>query len=185
MRGETALHLTRDPSTKTMAISDVMDKFNLPDLRGTLADFSDHVNNEQPLRIGCHRAANADSPLSFDCLQVWTKVQVQNRSYHAPHCFSPPKQSTLFSCLGNGPLGTLMLFSSIQIATKFGLRVASKVFSFLYPSHLLLNVLIWFQGIISPNCVLFFMQFHLEELHILLVQIYFSLMLSVSTLYLS
>jgi hypothetical protein len=41
MHGETALHLTRDPSMKTMAISDVMDKFNLPDLRGALAGFLD------------------------------------------------------------------------------------------------------------------------------------------------
>jgi hypothetical protein len=78
MHGEMALHLTRDPSMKTMAISDVMDKFNLPDLHGALTDFLDHVNNEQPLRIGGHRAANADSPLPFNCLQVWTKVQVQN-----------------------------------------------------------------------------------------------------------
>jgi hypothetical protein len=91
MHGETALHLTRDPSMKTMAISDVMDKFNLPDLCGALADFLDRVNNEQPLRIGGRRVANANSPLPFDCLQVWTKVQVQNQSYHALHSILPPK----------------------------------------------------------------------------------------------
>jgi hypothetical protein len=91
VHGETALHLTRDPDMKTMAISDVMDKFNLPDLRGTLTDFLDHVSNEQPLKIGSRRAANADSPLPFDRLQVWTKVQVQNQSYHAPHSILPPQ----------------------------------------------------------------------------------------------
>jgi len=78
VHGETALHLTRDPTMKTMTIGDVMDKFNLPDLCGTLTDFLDHVNNEQPLKIGSHRAANANSPLPFNHLQVWTKVQVQN-----------------------------------------------------------------------------------------------------------
>lgn len=38
---KTALHLTRDPTIKTMRISDVMDNFNLPDLHGTLANFLD------------------------------------------------------------------------------------------------------------------------------------------------
>jgi hypothetical protein len=91
MHGETALHLTRDPAMKTMMISDVMDKFNLPDLCGALADFLDRVNDEQPLKIGSRRAANADSPLPFNHLQVWTKVQVQNCSYHAPHSILPPQ----------------------------------------------------------------------------------------------
>jgi hypothetical protein len=93
MHGEMALHLTRDPAMKTIRIGDVMDKFNLPDLHSTLTDFLDCVNNEQPLKIGSHRAANANVPLPFDHLQVWTKVQVQNQSYHAPHFIltPPPK----------------------------------------------------------------------------------------------
>ena len=40
-----------------------------------------------------------------------------------------------------------------------------------------------FQGIISPICVLFFVPSHPEEPEILLVQIYFSCLLSVSILY--
>jgi hypothetical protein len=76
---------------KTMTIGDIMDKFNLPDLCGALADFLDRVNNGQPLKIGGRRAADANSPLPFDHLQVWTKVQLQNRSYHTPHHILPPQ----------------------------------------------------------------------------------------------
>jgi Plavaka transposase len=89
--GETALHLTRDPTMKTMTIGDIMNKFNLPDLCGALADFLDRVNNGQPLKIGGRRAADTNSPLPFDHLQVWTKVQLQNRSYHTPHHILPPQ----------------------------------------------------------------------------------------------
>jgi len=91
VHGETALHLARDPTMKTMAIGDIIDKFSLPDLRGALADFLDRVNNGQPLKIGGRRAADTNSPLPFDHLQVWTKMQLQNRSYHAPHHILPPQ----------------------------------------------------------------------------------------------
>jgi hypothetical protein len=37
-----------------------MDKFNLPDLCGALADFLDRVNNGQPLKIGGRRAADTN-----------------------------------------------------------------------------------------------------------------------------
>jgi hypothetical protein len=76
-----------------MTIGDIMDKFNLPDLCGALADFLDRVNNGQPLKIGGRRAANTNTPLRFDHLQVWTKVQLQNRSYHTRITFSHRKQS--------------------------------------------------------------------------------------------
>jgi WD40 repeat protein len=81
------LHLTRD-STMTMTIGDIMDKFNLPYLCGALADSLDRVNNGQP-KIGGRRAANTNTPLPFDHLQVWTKVQLQNRPYHTPHHIIP------------------------------------------------------------------------------------------------
>ena len=68
-----------------------MDKFNLPDLCGALADFLDRVNNGRPLKIGGRRAADANTPLPFDYLQVWTKMQLQNRSYHTPHHILPPQ----------------------------------------------------------------------------------------------
>ena len=74
-----------------MMIGNIMDKFNLPNLSGTLADFLDRVNNGQPLKIGGRRSADTNTPLPFDHLQVWTKVQLQNHSYHAPYCILPPQ----------------------------------------------------------------------------------------------
>jgi hypothetical protein len=93
VQGNTALHLTRDPTMKTMSVEDVMEKFNLPDLRGALADFLTRLNNNDsdPFHIGGRRIGNLNSPLPFDNLQVWTKVQVQNRSYFSPHHVLPPQ----------------------------------------------------------------------------------------------
>ena len=91
VNGNTALHLTRDPTIKTMSIEDVMKMFNLPDLRGALADFLTRIDNRDSFHIGSRRIGNIDSLLPFDNLQVWTKVQVQNRSYFPPHCVLPPQ----------------------------------------------------------------------------------------------
>ena len=91
VQGNTALHLTRDPTMKTMSIEDVMKVFNLPDLRGALADFLTRIDNGIPFHIGGRRIGSIDSLLPFDNLQVWTKVQVQNRSYFPPHSILPPQ----------------------------------------------------------------------------------------------
>ena len=91
VHGKMALHLARDPTMKMMAIGNIIDKFSLPDLHGALADFLDWVNNGQPLKIGGRRAADTNSLLPFDHLQVWTKMQLQNRSYHALHHIFPPQ----------------------------------------------------------------------------------------------
>ena len=93
VQGNTALHLTRDPTMKTMSVEDVMEKFNLPDLHGALADFLTRLNNNysDPFHIGGRRIGDLNSPLPFDNLQVWTKVQVQNRSYFSPHHVLPPQ----------------------------------------------------------------------------------------------
>ena len=68
-----------------------MKMFNLPDLRGALADFLTRIDNRDSFHIGSRRIGNIDSLLPFDNLQVWTKVQVQNRSYFPPHCVLPPQ----------------------------------------------------------------------------------------------
>ena len=72
--GNTALHLTRDPTMKTMSIEAVMEKFNLPHLHGALVDFLSRISNKDLVHIGGHRIGNIDSPLPFNNLQVWTKV---------------------------------------------------------------------------------------------------------------
>ena len=91
VRGDTALHLTRDPTMKMMSVEDVMEKFNLPDLRGALADFLTQVDDKNSFHIGGRRIGKCDSPLPFVNLQVWTKLQVQNRSYFRPHHILRPQ----------------------------------------------------------------------------------------------
>jgi hypothetical protein len=88
--GATALHLTRD-ATMTLSIEDAMEKFALPDLRGALVDFLTRLKDGSALTIGGRRSANPTAPLPFDNIQIWTKLQIQNRSYHAPHDILPPQ----------------------------------------------------------------------------------------------
>lgn len=91
VQGDTALHLTRDPTMKMISIEDAIEKFNLPDLRGALADFLTRLNNNDTFHIGGRRIGNHNSLLPFDNLQVWTKVQVQNHSYFPPYHVLPPQ----------------------------------------------------------------------------------------------
>ena len=102
VRGRTALHLGRD-SNMTLTINDAMNKFNLPDLRGALADFFRHGGDNPPF-VGGRRTANANAQIPFDYIQVWTKLRLQNHAYHAPHNIlpaqtvnaSPPSESWTF-----------------------------------------------------------------------------------------
>jgi hypothetical protein len=87
VKGRTALHLRRDPNM-TLTINDAMNKFNLPDLRGALADFFQHGGDNPPLVRG-RRMANANTQLPFDHIQIWTKLRLQNHAYHAPHNILP------------------------------------------------------------------------------------------------
>ena len=133
LQGDTALHLTRVPTMKTMSVEDVMKKFNLPDLCCTLADFLTQVVNKDCFYIGSHRIASLDSLLPFDNLQVWTKLQVQNHSYFWPHTFSYCKQSMPLLPQVPGPMVTPMLFSSIPTMAKFGCIAVLKVTSVFHP----------------------------------------------------
>jgi len=90
VRGRTALHISRDPNMK-LSVDEAMKKFNLPDLCGALADFLSHSNYEDSSVIGGRRMAAVDTQLPFDELQIWTKIQLQNHSYHAPHNILPPQ----------------------------------------------------------------------------------------------
>ena len=88
--GATAIHLTRD-ATMTLSIEDAMEKFALPDLRGALVDFLTRLKDDNALNIGGRRSTNPTAPLPFDDIQIWTKLHIQNRSYHAPHDILPPQ----------------------------------------------------------------------------------------------
>ena len=41
--------------------------------------------------LGGRRIATKDANLPFNYLQVWVKVQLQNRAYHGPHNILPPQ----------------------------------------------------------------------------------------------
>ncbi|KAH9013680.1 hypothetical protein EDB85DRAFT_2076567 [Lactarius pseudohatsudake] len=105
VHGNTALHLSRDPAMKAMSVEDAMAMFNLPDLRGALADFLVRADAGDPIRIGGRRVANSDSPLPFRNLQVWTKVQLQHRSYYAPNHILPPQSINASPPSGPWPCG--------------------------------------------------------------------------------
>ena len=90
VQGNTASHLVRDLTMKTMSIEYAMELFNLPDLHGALADFLTWLNNSDSFYVGGLRIGDCNSPLPFNDLQVWTKMQVQNRSYFPPHQVLPP-----------------------------------------------------------------------------------------------
>ncbi|KAM6504101.1 hypothetical protein JOM56_001044 [Amanita muscaria] len=89
VRGGTALHLVRDPPMK-LTIDEAMKEFNLPDLRGAFADFLQH-GGSNPSLISGRRIADANAELPFDYIQIWTKLQIQNYAYHAPHNILPPQ----------------------------------------------------------------------------------------------
>jgi hypothetical protein len=88
--GGTALHLTRDATMK-LSVDEAMETFALPDLRGALVDFITRLENNTALAIGGRRTANPVAPLPFDDIQIWSRLQIQNKSYHAPHDVLPPQ----------------------------------------------------------------------------------------------
>jgi hypothetical protein len=182
VQGDTALHLTRDPTLKTMSVKDVMEKFNLPDLHGALADFLTQVNDKNHFNIGGRRIGNLNSPLPFDNLQVWTKVQVQNRSYFRPHHILPPQSINASPPSGSWTYGhsdvVLINTDNGKVWPQCGLEG-----SFYLSSMYVIFILNFDQDIILRNFDLFFVQFLPEDFQMLLARTYFSPMFSVSISY--
>jgi hypothetical protein len=138
VHGDTALHLTRDPTMKTMSVEDVMEKFNLPDLRGALADFLTQVNSTNYFQIGGRRTGNLNSLLPFDNLQVWTKLQVQNHSYFRPHRILPPQTINASPPSGSWTYGhsdiVLINTSNDKVWPRSGFE--GRVLCFICKSHI-------------------------------------------------
>jgi len=65
-----------------MTIDQVAAKFNIPDLPGALANY---LINGDIVCVGGHHLHRDHTILPFDAVEVWTKVQIQNHAYHAPH----------------------------------------------------------------------------------------------------
>lgn len=87
--GPIAFHLRFDPFIGSMKISDVAEKYGLPDLRPALIHYFYRDHNDGPLTVGGQRPYRNDEPLPFDRLQVWYKVRLQQKAYHDPTTVLP------------------------------------------------------------------------------------------------
>ena len=61
-------------------------KFNTPDLPGALADY---LINGDTVYVSGRRLHGDHTILPFNTVEVWTKVWIQNCTYHAPHTIIP------------------------------------------------------------------------------------------------
>ena len=75
----------------TILVKAAMEMFALPDLQGALADFLMRFNDNGTLVVGGRRVANVNTSLPFDDIQIWTKLQIQNKAYYAPHHVLSPQ----------------------------------------------------------------------------------------------
>ncbi|KAI0244974.1 hypothetical protein BJV78DRAFT_1142961, partial [Lactifluus subvellereus] len=96
---QTALHLNSRPSYSRMKIDVVATKLKLPDLGVVLSDYLAMCAPDHCCIIG--PAGN----LPFNTLEVWEKLRVQNRAYHAPHEILPAQTINAISPSTSWPCG--------------------------------------------------------------------------------
>ncbi|KAI6124305.1 hypothetical protein EV401DRAFT_2068993 [Pisolithus croceorrhizus] len=89
--GATALHISHWPSINCISIDKAAELFDIPDLRGALADYLSH---EGPHAQNFHSFGRQwhsppDAHLPFSDLQVWYKVHLQQKSYHDSSSLEP------------------------------------------------------------------------------------------------
>lgn len=87
----TAIHLNYDASCRHVPIDDIAEMFELPDLRGKLANYLLHEQNF-PCNLhtfGSQRRSLPDAYLPFRDLHVWYKVRLQQKVYHNPSTVAP------------------------------------------------------------------------------------------------
>ncbi|KAI6004772.1 hypothetical protein EDD15DRAFT_2155216 [Pisolithus albus] len=87
--GPVAFHLGFHPAVGSMGISDVAEKYGLPDLHPALVHYFCHNHDDRPLAVGGQRYDRTDVPLPFQRLQVWHKVRLQQMAYHDPTAILP------------------------------------------------------------------------------------------------
>ncbi|KAI5989665.1 hypothetical protein EDD15DRAFT_2171128, partial [Pisolithus albus] len=89
--GATALRVNRRPSIKCISIDKAAELFDIPDLRGALADYlsreGPHAQNFHS--FGRQRHSPPGAHLPFSDLQVWYKVRLQQKSYHDSSSLEP------------------------------------------------------------------------------------------------
>ncbi|KAG2129257.1 uncharacterized protein EDB93DRAFT_1243436 [Suillus bovinus] len=90
----TAFHLSYDSAIRKVTVNEIADKFGLPDLWSAIADYLQHeatFGHQYIHPIGGPRRAEHSAILSFDNLQVWIKIWLQDTEFHNP-------RSKLLSC---------------------------------------------------------------------------------------
>lgn len=87
----TAIHLKRERCFESMSVDDAAGHFDLKDLRGALADYQHRASQHpgSPLIIGGTRTRTQNPPLPFDDIEVWTRCQIQGKTFHRPHAVLP------------------------------------------------------------------------------------------------
>ncbi|KAG6373942.1 hypothetical protein JVT61DRAFT_6105 [Boletus reticuloceps] len=88
VRCSTAIHLNYNPSHRWISIDEAVELFSLPDLRSALTDyfsreglFSHNIRQARPTAT--------HSSLPFNYLQLWFKVRLQQKSFHADSVVGP------------------------------------------------------------------------------------------------
>ena len=107
-----------------MSIGDAATKFNLEDLHAALVEFLSRMASRNPYIIGGCRTANMNDQLPFNDLQIWAKVHLQSRAYHAPHDILPSQTVNASPPLRPRTFGHSDI---VIIKVKFGQLVGSKV----------------------------------------------------------
>ena len=89
--GQVAFHLRFNPVIGSIKICDVVERYHLPDLRAALVHYIYRNHNDRPLQVRGQRHHRADDPLPFEQLQVWHKIQLQQKAHHDPASVLPPQ----------------------------------------------------------------------------------------------
>ena len=105
-----------------MTIDQVASKFNIPNLPGALADY---LINRDIVCVGGHCLHGDHTILPFTAVEVWTKVQIQNHAYHAPHNIIPAQTANALPPLTTWPSGCadmVINVNSVSVWPQSGLN---------------------------------------------------------------
>jgi len=87
-------HLTRDPTFSKTEVNTIVQRYNIPDLPGAIADFISRIRSSSNGFIGTvggrRTVQNHNNNLLDFRLQVWQKMRLQTTAYHHPHKILPP-----------------------------------------------------------------------------------------------
>ncbi|KIM56168.1 hypothetical protein SCLCIDRAFT_29796 [Scleroderma citrinum Foug A] len=86
----TAINLAVKPSLR-MSIDDASEHFQLPDLHSAICEYFYHSARGEVHKVSGHRPATACCNVPATGLQIWSKFQVQQRTFHNSGTVDPPQ----------------------------------------------------------------------------------------------